>query len=353
MDRESAQTRLNRIRTFSSELALLERDGIVVLEPEQQLAIDRHHQRLVADLTSQFDLDDGDTQRRMSLGMRIAAVMGAIALSAAVFLLFYRVWGALTTTLQVAILTTAPLAAVALTEIAQRFDRSRHLVFIAAVIACAAIVMNVMLVGDIFAMTDSPNALAVWSAFALLIGYGYGLRLPVAVGFALAIAFAAGTTLAWRGIEWKEFVLRPELLLPFSGVVFAAGSTRAARIPQRFAPTFRMVGLAVLLGALWVLSIDGHLSALVWSETRVKAVYQVLGFITAGLAIAAGLRRSWNDAANIGAVAFVVFLYTKFFQWWWDWMPAYLFFFIVGAVAIAIILVLRRVRTSFAGGSAA
>ena len=51
---------------------------------------------------------------------------------------------------------------------------------------------------------------------------------------------------------------------------------------------------------------------------------------------------------NIGAVAFVVFLYTKFFQWWWDWMPAYLFFFIVGAAAIAIILVLRRVRASIA-----
>jgi hypothetical protein len=30
-------------------------------------------------------------------------------------------------------------------------------------------------------------------------------------------------------------------------------------------------------------------------------------------------------------------------------MPAYLFFFIVGAVAIFIIFVLRRVRTAFAG----
>jgi hypothetical protein len=47
---------------------------------------------------------------------------------------------------------------------------------------------------------------------------------------------------------------------------------------------------------------------------------------------------------NIGAGSFVVFLYTKFYQWWWDWMPAYLFFFIVGVIAIAIIVLLQHIR---------
>src|SRR5712671_4291625 len=213
MDRETAQARLNRIHAFTSELEALEHGGVVAFDVQQRLAIAGHHQHVIADLTSQFDLDRDEGQRRMSLGMRIASILGALALSAAVFLLFYRFWGRLSTAVQVALLIAAPLVSVALTEIAHRFDRTRHFVFVAAVIACACIFMNVALLGDIFAMSDSPNALAVWAAFALLIGYGYGLRLPVAAGLGLAIAFAAGSVLSWQGIDWKALEERPELLL--------------------------------------------------------------------------------------------------------------------------------------------
>jgi NAD/NADP transhydrogenase beta subunit len=89
-------------------------------------------------------------------------------LSAPLFLFLYQIWGRLSTTVQVTLLVGAPLVAVVATEIAHRLDRTRHFVFVAAVIACACIVMNVALVGEIFAMTDSPNALAVWAAFALM-----------------------------------------------------------------------------------------------------------------------------------------------------------------------------------------
>jgi uncharacterized membrane protein len=346
MDREAAQARLNRIRTFTSELAALEQGGIVTLDEAERRAIGDYHQRLLADLTARFDLDRDEGQQRMSLGMRIASILGAIALSAAVFLLFYRIWGRLSTSVQVALLIGAPLVSVAATEVAHRLDRTRHFVFVAAVIACACMVMNVALLGDIFAMTDSPNALAIWAAFALMIGYGYGVRLPVAVGLGLAMAFAAGSILAWRGVDWKMFGERPELLVPCAAIVFVIGVAPEASSSRRFAPVHRMAGSVVLLGALWVLSADAARSALPWSDTTVKAFYQVWGFAASAAAIAIGLRRNWSETSNIGAVGFVVFLYTKFYQWWWDWMPAYLFFFIVGAVAIAIIVVLGRVRAS-------
>jgi len=274
--------------------------------------------------------------------MRIAALAGAIALSAAVVLLFLRIWGDLAVPLQVGILLSAPLAAVALTETAYRFDRTRHFVFLAAVIACAAIVLDVMLIGDIFAMTDSPNALGVWAAFALLIGYGYRLRLPVAIGLVLAIAFAAGALLAWRGLEWKEFGERPELLLPLAVAVAGASGSGA----RRFAPTYRMVGLFALFASLWALSVAADLSVLSWTAGHVKATYQVLGFASAAAAVAIGLQRDWHDTTNLGAAAFLVFLYTKFVQWWWDWMPAYLFFFAIGGISIALILALNRARTA-------
>ena len=190
-------------------------------------------------------------------------------------------------------------------------------------------------------------------ASALVIGYAYSLRLPVAVGLALAIAFAAGTMIAWRGFDWKSFEQRPELLLPLAAVTAAIGVATAQGASKRFAPTYRLVGLFVLLAALWSLSLDASLSFLRWGETPVKAIYQVLGFAVAAAAISVGLRRDWNDMSMLGAGGFVVLLYTKFYQWWWDWMPAYLFFFIVGSAAIAMILVLRRVRAAMAGAVAA
>jgi len=41
---------------------------------------------------------------------------------------------------------------------------------------------------------------------------------------------------------------------------------------------------------------------------------------------------------------FCIFLYTKFFDWWWEVMPKYLFFLVLGLCAVLILLVLRRLR---------
>ena len=163
----------------------------------------------------------------------------------------------------------------------------------------------------------------------------------------LAIAYAAGGLLAWRGLEWKEFGQRPELLLPLAAAVVCAGVASASgSAARRFAPTYRMVGLFAWFAALWALSVAADLSVLSWTAGHVKATYQVLGFASAAAAVAIGLQRDWNDTTNLGAAAFIVFLYTKFVQWWWDWMPAYLFFFAIGGISIALILTLNRARTA-------
>jgi uncharacterized membrane protein len=166
MDRDEAQARLDRIRAFAAELEAVEREGVAALDEGQRRAIAEYHRTLATDLTSRFDVDRDEGQRRMSIGMRIASLVGAIALCAAVFLFFYRIWGWLSTPAQVALLVLAPLAAIAATEAAHRFDRGRHFVFIAALIACACFVLNVMMIGRIFAMTESPNAVGIWSAYA-------------------------------------------------------------------------------------------------------------------------------------------------------------------------------------------
>jgi len=84
----------------------------------------------------------------------------------------------------------------------------------------------------------------------------------------------------------------------------------------------------------------------------IKGIYQVLGFTGSAAVIWLGMRRSWPEVANTGMVFFVIFLYTKFFDWWWDVMPKYLFFLVVGLTAILFLVVLRRLHRSRKGGEA-
>ena len=37
-------------------------------------------------------------------------------------------------------------------------------------------------------------------------------------------------------------------------------------------------------------------------------------------------------------------MYTKFYDWWWEIMPKYLFFLALGLTAVLTLLILRRLR---------
>ena len=71
------------------------------------------------------------------------------------------------------------------------------------------------------------------------------------------------------------------------------------------------------------------------------------GFVASALVIWLGARRGWPETVNTGIVFFVIFLYTKFYQWWWEIMPKYLFFLVVGLTAVLILLILKRLRQTF------
>jgi len=88
MDRDAAQQRLNRIRAFQAELAALEEQGILTLDAGERSVVAEYHHATIDDLARHFDVDRDDRQRRMSLGMRIASVLGAVGLPG------YAVYGA-------------------------------------------------------------------------------------------------------------------------------------------------------------------------------------------------------------------------------------------------------------------
>ena len=53
------------------------------------------------------------------------------------------------------------------------------------------------------------------------------------------------------------------------------------------------------------------------------------------------------------AVFFTIFLFCRLYHWWWDWMPKYVFFAIIGAIAIVLVLGFKRVRGRLTEGNAA
>ena len=63
-----------------------------------------------------------------------------------------------------------------------------------------------------------------------------------------------------------------------------------------------------------------------------------------GAAIWYGIRRRWTDVVSTASGFLVVFIYAKCFDWWWDLMPRYLFFLLVGGLAIGTMVILGRLR---------
>lgn len=342
--KSEAQQRADRIQSFDQELACLEKGGILRLTHEQRDAVAAYHADLLKEFALHFDIDTSTTARQMSMGMRIVSFLGALAFSAAVFFFFYRYWGLFSTSVQSTILVAAPLLILSGVEFAARRERTLYFASLISLVAFAAFVLDLSMLGQIFSITPSQNAFLVWGVFALLIAYTYHLRLMLVAGLACLMGYLAASMGTWSGMYWLSFGERPENFIVAGALIFAA-----AFVPQRryaeFLPSYRIFGLLALFIAILVLSHWGMGSYLPLPPKQIENGYQISGFILAGLVIWLGIRRSWHGVVNLGSTFFVIFLYTKFYDWWWEWLPKYLFFLVLGGIAVGLLFVLRRMRS--------
>lgn len=344
--RTEAQQRADEIRVFRRELERLEHDGILALTETQRRAVAEHHDGLLAGYTQAFDIDPDTQAKQLSLGMRIASFLGALALAASVFFLFYQFWGLFPAATQVAVLLLASLGTFAATVWIQGKDASGYFTRLAAMVAFACFVLNIAMLGQIFNITPSDKALIPWAAFALLLAYTCDLRLLLAGGILCMIAFVSARTGTWSGMYWLHFGERPENFFPAAVALFLVPQfVRHARFAG-FAATYRVFGLLTLFLPVLVLANWGQISYLRLDRNVVEGLYQVLGFAGSAGAIWLGARRNWPEVVNTGLTFFVIFVYTKFFDWWWEIMPKYLFFMVLGLAAVLLILVLRRMRSA-------
>ena len=346
--RTDAQQRVDDIRVFREELARAEAEGALRLADDQRSALQQHHDALLARLQAGFDVDRSVGARQLSLGMRIASLVGALALAASVFFLFWNFWGHLTTPVQVTTLVGFTVGSFLATAAIARRDTTGYFTKLAAMVAFACYVLDVVLLGQIFDITPSDKAFLAWSAYAFLLAYAYELRLLQVAGIAALVAFIAARTGTWSGCYWLYFGERPENFFPAAVVLFALPLVFDQSRFAGFAPTWRVTGMLTLFLPVLVLSNWGTASYLDLDRDIVQDIYQTFGFAGTATLVWWGTRREWREVTNTGTTLFVIFLYTKLFDWWWDWMPKYVFFAVMGLAAVLLLFVFRRLRGSLA-----
>ncbi|MEF8705848.1 MAG: DUF2157 domain-containing protein [Candidatus Accumulibacter sp. UW25] len=343
--RSEAQRRADEISVFQAELERLEAEGVLILPAAQRQALAAHHQSLLAGYARDFDIDRDARARHLSLGMRVTSFLGALALAASVFFLFYQFWGRFPETAQVVILILGALGSLGLTVWIQGRDATGYFTRLAALVAFACFVLNISMIGQIFNITPSDKALLPWAAFALLLAYACDLRLLLAAGILCLIAFVSARVGTWGGVYWIYAGERPENFFVAAALLLAITGLTGDRKTSGFAALYRVFGLLTAFIPLLILSHWGEISYLDLSPKLIEGGYQVAGFAVSALTIWVGTRRGWPETVNTGITFFVLFLYTKFYDWWWELMPKYLFFLVLGLTALLVLLILQRLRS--------
>ncbi|MCX6631486.1 MAG: hypothetical protein NTW28_28060, partial [Candidatus Solibacter sp.] len=207
-----------------------------------------------------------------------------------------------------------------------------------------AFVVNLNVLGSVFNLTPGRAALLAWGLFGLAVAYTYRLRLVLSAGVLCLMAYAATWPAVWAGTYWMSFIERPENLLPGSLSALAVPALGLHRSRREFDAVYRLLGLATLFLALLILSEVGEQSYLPWPGVRTEVLYQLAGFAAGGLALWRGVRFGWAGVAHLAAGFLLILMYLRCYHWWWDWMPGWLFFLLLGLVAMALLAVFRILR---------
>lgn len=352
LSRVDAQRRVDQVAGFNAELAELERAGILVLSPDQKSAVAAHHDALRHSLGTEHDVDLSEGARRLSLGMQVVSFLGAAALAASVFFLFYQYWGYFGTAWQLVILIAAPVITLFAAFYIRQKESTGYFAKLAALIGFACFVLNISMLGQIFNITPSHNAFVLWAAYAFLLAYALNVRLLLAAAMLCVFAFIGAQMGTWSGVYWLHVGQRPENFLLPALLLFTVPSLIQHTRYHGFDVLYRVLSMIGFFTVILVLSNWGRGSYLAWDRDVIEGFYQLSGFVLSALAIGWGMRKGLTHVMLTGNVFFALFLYTKFFDWWWDWMPKYLFFFIIGLTAILALFIFKRLRVMQQGVAA-
>lgn len=337
-----ARPRHEAIDAFNEELSRLEAEGVLALGAEDRGRVAAHHALLRNECQAR-PAADTSMVRRLSAGMRIATLLGAFALSAAYALFIDANWAALSLGAQLPLVVAPPIVLAVLTGVAARREPSRYVASVIATVAVIALAVNVIVVGSLFNIPDSRHAFLAVGLFAMALAYGYRLALVLVLGIVGIGLWCWSLASIPSGAWWSTSFEHLEPLV-ITGL-FAIVMSRRLAGSAPFADEYRVMGSLALAGALLILGQTSNASYFDGTDGRVvEAVYQIVGAGAFATMITIGLRRDWPEMARVGTGAAFVFLVMRLVDWFWDWIPKWLFFLVIGAAAMGVVLLLRRFR---------
>jgi uncharacterized membrane protein len=341
----AAQVRVNQIRAFDAERALLQTRGLLTLSDAQLHDIHTYHQQVLRDLQQHQDVDLTERARHLSLGTQIVAFLGAAAFAASVFFLFYQYWGLFSLLQQVCLLVAAPLVTLGAACWVKQRDASGYYAKLVATVSFVCFVLNLVMLGTVFNIIPSPNAFATYAIYGFLLAYLFSGRLLLVAALVCSFTYIAAKTTTWvGGIYWVYLWEYPEHFLLPAVLFFALPFLKPQQRCPEFKPIYHIISVGAFFLAVLILSHWGRGSYLRWDANIIEGFYQLIGFAASAGLIVLGLRRQDSLLMLLGNICFAIFLCSKFFDWWWDWMPKSLFFLVMGLTMLLTMMVFKRLR---------
>ncbi len=343
-DRAEAQRKADRIRGLREELSAPDIAEVLQLTDIQRERFDCWANTSLHSLEQQFDVDISAVQGSMSWGMRIASALCGVAFSASLVLFFQHYWGNLDILPQVLFVSAAPLALLFATEFAAKRERTLYFAGLLSLIALAAFVLNLSVLGQIFNIAPSERAFLAWGLFALILAYRYRQRIQLTIAIILLLTWACSALTAAMGHHWLDLGNRPENACLLGVAVWSVPFAIRHRQNPSFDMVYRVLGMLAFFIAITGLSEGEMVSYLPFDTNVTQAIYEILGIAAAAASIWQGVRRQWATQANLGAAFFCFLLVSRFYHWWWASMPAWLFFAIMGLFGAGVVVALKYMR---------
>jgi hypothetical protein len=338
------QQRVLDIASFREELARLEGEGIVALDPQTREHVHAHHEAVLASLAARANVDLTQAAAQLSLGMRIATLLGASALSAAYGFFVASVWGKLELQPQLLLVALPPLLLSVLTHAAARREQSGYVASVLGTVAVIALWVGLAAIGSLFNLPDSRELLLAVGVFAMALAYLYRLGLPLLLGIGALGGWLWSLAAIPLGLFWRDAFGLSDPLVPLGVICLAIPAV--IRRPAGFAPVWRTIGAIAFGMGVLITGLNGQFSAMDGGIDRpyIEAAYQVLAAIALPLLVVIGVRRDWGGVTVVGVIFLILFLLTRLSAWFWDYLPKWLFFLLVGVLALLVLLLLRQLR---------
>ncbi len=340
----SDRARAQQILAFREELTALEAEGIIAHDDAALAPIYAHHDALLATISAREEVDLTRGEARLSTGMRIATVLGAAALSAAWGFFVAAAWDDLGRGARLALVIIPPILLTLGTAYAARRETSGYVANIVGTVAAIALGVNLVALGVLYDLPDSRRLFLAVGAYAMLLAYGYGLAMPLLIGIAGLGGWMWSLAAIPQGRWWDGVFGQLEFLALLGlGAMLMPLMTRKG--PASFTIVWRAVGAAGVVFALLFLGLTADASFFDGAnDDVVEGIYQLLGGVAFTVMVWQGLVRDRTELVRAGTIGLALLLMFRMVDWFWDWIPKWLFFLVVGGIAFGALLLLRRLR---------